>query len=170
MNKIIYVFLSAFMFLAFNYSPINAQSMQSATVEEAQVLITDGAILVDVREDDELLEISYQADNMMQIPLSELNERINELPTDKKLIMACRSGNRSAKAIKILQANGYEDLVNLEGGIKSWQAKGYAVVVDGVAPAAKACCANSGKGGGEKGCSSKKGQKKACCAAKKSKK
>ena len=158
------------MLLSCNYGSLNAQTMESATTEEAQILIAGGAILVDVREDDELVEIAYQVDNMLQIPLSELEERMNELPTDKKLLMACRSGNRSAKAIKILAANGYEDLVNLEGGIKSWQAKGYAVVVDGVAPATKACCANSGKGGGEKGCASKKGQEKACCAAKKNSK
>ncbi len=56
------------------------------------------------------------------IPLQELSQRIGELDDyrDKKVIVYCRSGNRSGKATKILKENGF-DAINLIGGIKSWE-------------------------------------------------
>ena len=56
------------------------------------------------------------------IPLQELSQRIGELDDyrDKKVIVYCRSGNRSGKATKILKENGF-DAINLIGGMKSWE-------------------------------------------------
>ena len=45
---------------------------------------------------------------------------MNEIPKDKKVIVHCRSGVRSANAIHFLEQNGYENLHNLEGGILAW--------------------------------------------------
>ena len=56
------------------------------------------------------------------IPLQEIEQRLSELNDhkDKKIIVYCRSGNRSGKATKILKENGF-DAVNLIGGMNSWE-------------------------------------------------
>ena len=56
------------------------------------------------------------------IPLQEIGQRLNELNDykNKKIIVYCRSGNRSGKATKILRENGF-DAINLIGGMNSWE-------------------------------------------------
>ena len=56
------------------------------------------------------------------IPLQEIGQRLSELNDykNKKIIVYCRSGNRSGKATKILKENGF-DAVNLIGGMNSWE-------------------------------------------------
>ena len=56
------------------------------------------------------------------IPLQEIEQRLSELNDhkDKKIIVYCRSGNRSGKATKILKENGF-DAFNLIGGMNSWE-------------------------------------------------
>tara|TARA_B100000575_G_C22744263_1_gene444749 strand:+ start:261 stop:491 length:231 start_codon:yes stop_codon:yes gene_type:complete len=56
------------------------------------------------------------------IPLQEIGQRLSELNDykDKKIIVYCRSGNRSEKATKILKENGF-DAFNLIGGMNSWE-------------------------------------------------
>lgn len=73
--------------------------------------------LVDVREIDE-----WEAGHIEEaahLPLSELQERIGELPKDEPLIMVCRSGGRSGKACDFLQAHGYS-VTNMKGGMLEW--------------------------------------------------
>lgn len=59
----------------------------------------------------------------VHIPLGELGERAAELPTDRPIIAACRSGARSAKATQLLNARKVET-TNLEGGTQAWHAAG----------------------------------------------
>ena len=56
------------------------------------------------------------------IPLQEIGQRLSELNDykNKKIIVYCRSGNRSGKATKILKENGF-DAVNLIGGMNYWE-------------------------------------------------
>ena len=60
--------------------------------------------------------------NTVCIPLQEIGQRLSELNDykNKKIIVYCRSGNRSGKATKILIENGF-DAVNLIGGMNSWE-------------------------------------------------
>ena len=87
-------------------------------VFEAKKRLEQGDILVDVREQYEFDEVRIPGSIL--IPLSEFAERYKELPKDKKLIMQCRSGARSAKATDLLLENGYQ-AVNMEGGILAWE-------------------------------------------------
>ncbi|RMG78092.1 MAG: rhodanese-like domain-containing protein [Bacteroidetes bacterium] len=162
----------------------HAQEQQPALKEispiRAKLMVRNNdALMVDVREKDEVAALAYDVENIINLPLSELPDRMSELPKDKTLIMACRSGNRSRKAAELLLQNGYTNVINMAGGIKEWQAKGLAVIKDGAAAPKKACCANPNskkcnpdgtcKAGakGEKSCC-KKGAKagKSCCAKK----
>ena len=90
----------------------------------AQQYLEDGALLVDVRELNEVAEIAYDVKNILYIPLSEFEARFSEIPTDADVIMACRSGARSQRATEFLMHNGYSKAVNLLGGIIGWSAKG----------------------------------------------
>ena len=85
----------------------------------------DDVILIDVREQDE-----YDAGHIpgvTLIPLSEMQERFSEIPTDKEVILTCRSGNRSGQVFSFLENQGYDNIHNMAGGIVAWQAAGLAV-------------------------------------------
>jgi NADPH-dependent 2,4-dienoyl-CoA reductase/sulfur reductase-like enzyme/rhodanese-related sulfurtransferase/two-component sensor histidine kinase len=54
------------------------------------------------------------------IPLEDLKRRIDEILTDRKIILTCGTGARAYQAALILQANGFKDVRILEGGIRMW--------------------------------------------------
>lgn len=71
--------------------------------------------VIDVREPDEYRERNIGA---LLIPLATVKDRAGEIPKDKKVVIHCRSGKRSATAIRQLEeAFGYTNLYNLKGGI-----------------------------------------------------
>ena len=76
--------------------------------------------ILDVREPDEVDETMKALDNAVFIPLSELRERVNEVPTNKPVVTLCRSGKRSALAINILKEAGHDKVANIYGGILHW--------------------------------------------------
>lgn len=83
-------------------------------------------LLLDVRTSAEFLQDGRVAQSTL-IPLQELEQRLNELPTDKPIVCICRSGNRSAAACDLLRSRGYE-AINVAGGIRAWKAAGYPTV------------------------------------------
>ena len=93
--------------------------MKTIDVTELKKMINDKEdfSLIDVREENEFE--AYNIDGKL-IPLGEIPSRINEIPKNKKVIVHCRSGVRSANAIHFLEQNGYDNLYNLEGGILAW--------------------------------------------------
>lgn len=107
-----------------------------STVEEidpgtANALVEGGALLLDVRNDDEW-EAGH-APAALHLPLGELSARHTELPTDRRIVVICRSGGRSAKATEALVGAGY-GAVNLAGGMQAWAALGLPCVTDGGDP------------------------------------
>ena len=89
------------------------------------------APLLDVREADEWA--AGHAPTARHLPMSELVERIGELPDDDPLLVVCRSGGRSARVVAYLVGQGYP-AVNVEGGMLAWSAQGRAVVADAGTP------------------------------------
>jgi len=77
----------------------------------------DNLFVLDVREPHE-----YQICNLngTLIPLGELQRRVNELDSSAEMVVHCRSGKRSADAIRFLQTVGFKKLWNLKGGILAW--------------------------------------------------
>jgi sulfur-carrier protein adenylyltransferase/sulfurtransferase len=74
--------------------------------------------LIDVREPYEY-EIA-RIKGARLIPLGELGTRMDELPRQGTLVLQCHSGGRSEHAVRILKDAGFENAVNLEGGIEAW--------------------------------------------------
>ncbi len=79
----------------------------------------DAYTLLDVRRDDELTIAKYP-EPYLHIEMSEIADRLNDIPADKPVVVGCRSGGRSAKIAALLQQRGFENVYNLAGGILSW--------------------------------------------------
>lgn len=94
-------------------------------------LVTEGAVLLDVRTPDEW--DAGHAPAALHLPLDQLGDRHTELPTDRRVVVICRSGGRSARATEALVGAGY-DAVNLAGGMQAWIALGLPCVTDAGAP------------------------------------
>jgi len=86
--------------------------------ELAERLSRDGLVLLDVREPHEL-EISRLPD-AINIPLGTLAARLAELDSAKEMVVFCKSGTRSARALELLASAGFRKVKNLKGGINSW--------------------------------------------------
>jgi adenylyltransferase/sulfurtransferase len=84
-------------------------------------LDNNDVFLLDVREPREW-DISH-IEGATLIPLGELPKRMNELPKDSHIIVQCKSGIRSAKAVNLLRENGFDRVQNLKGGILEWIAR-----------------------------------------------
>lgn len=76
--------------------------------------------LLDVREGYELGICNLASVGARNIPLAALPQELDELSTDEPLIIMCRSGTRSARAVAYLRELGFENAVNLAGGILAW--------------------------------------------------
>ncbi len=73
--------------------------------------------LLDVREPEEVAEWAFPGS--VNIPLGQLGARSDELPTDRPIVVACRSGARSASATEALTRGGWS-AQNLAGGAIAW--------------------------------------------------
>lgn len=82
--------------------------------KDVRGLVENGACIIDVREKDEY-ELSHIV-GAKNIPLSELRQRINEIPKDEPVYLHCRSAQRSYNAIRALQHLGFENVYNVSGG------------------------------------------------------
>lgn len=76
--------------------------------------------ILDVREADETGENVSGLNNAVTIPLSQLRERVAEVPTDKPVVTLCRSGKRSSLALGILKEAGHDRVANIHGGLLNW--------------------------------------------------
>lgn len=97
-------------------------------VTQARHALTEGAVLVDVREDFEWAE--GHAPEALHIPLRQLPSRVDEVPAHRPVLVICRSGRRSADAASQLAGPLGADLgevANVEGGMIAWERAGFPV-------------------------------------------
>ena len=86
-----------------------------------QVWVKRGAILVDVREQNEVEQLAFDVPSIVNIPLSEFEIRY------KELVIVCRSGSRSLRAAGFLINQGFDPakVVNMKHGIIRWVQRGF---------------------------------------------
>lgn len=94
------------------------------TARAARTLLESGAMLLDVREPAEWE--AEHAPGAVLMPMGDVKARRDELPADRRIVVVCRSGGRSAAVTQSLQAWGF-DAVNLAGGMCAWAAAGLPV-------------------------------------------
>lgn len=81
--------------------------------------------LLDIRSDREVLRgVLPQAEHL---PMHELPLRMDELSTDQELVLYCLSGARSYHACTYLAQQGFDNVVNLRGGIIDWARNGFSL-------------------------------------------
>ncbi|MBL55627.1 MAG: NADH oxidase [Flavobacteriales bacterium] len=94
--------------------------MKEVSVDELKEMLDNGEDfqLVDVREPNEFEICSLGGD---EIPMSQIMTRYTEISKEKKVVVHCKSGRRSANVIQALEQHfGYQNLYNLDGGILEW--------------------------------------------------
>jgi rhodanese-related sulfurtransferase len=99
--------------------------LPEVSAAEAAALVDEGALLLDVREDDE-----WQAGHAPQathMAMSRLNTEHGQLPAGRRIVCVCHVGARSAIVAEALRNAGW-DAVNLAGGMDAWAAAGLPVV------------------------------------------
>tara|TARA_B100000401_G_scaffold180364_1_gene121231 strand:- start:21 stop:341 length:321 start_codon:yes stop_codon:yes gene_type:complete len=75
-------------------------------------------MLLDVRNIQEVL--FSKINGSIHIPMNEIMNRINELDSNKEIIIQCKSGKRSARVCEYLMTQNYKNVKNLIGGIIAW--------------------------------------------------
>jgi len=99
---------------------------------EAVALVADGTYLIDVREQSEW--DAGHAPQAVLLPLSELADRLDEVPTDRDVLVVCHAGMRSMRASAALRRSGRR-AVNVEGGMLAWRDADGELVSETGAPA-----------------------------------
>ena len=101
-------------------APSASQEVRAITVEQLKERLDrgDDLVVLDVREPHEVDIVRIEGTTV--IPLGELPKRLDELDRTRDLVVHCKVGGRSAKAVGILQEHGFDRAVNLTGGILAW--------------------------------------------------
>jgi rhodanese-related sulfurtransferase len=95
-------------------------SVQQISMDEAmKVWRNKEIVFIDVRTPEEYKQ--GHVPGAILIPLSELESRRNEVARDKKVLLICRSGARSAQANLILQKYGFTNTFSVNGGMLEWR-------------------------------------------------
>lgn len=92
--------------------------MDPKTVYESRAEVQ----LVDVREDDEWA--AGRIDSALHIPMSDLPGRLEQIDSNRTVVVICRVGQRSAAVAEYLNRSGYT-AHNLDGGLQRWTAAGF---------------------------------------------
>lgn len=92
--------------------------------------VKNGALLVDVREVDEVAQLAYDVPNIINIPLTVFEENFTKIPKDRDVVLVCKSGVRSLRAAGFLVNHGYDKVVNMKHGMIRWVQKGFPTIGD----------------------------------------
>ena len=112
-------------------SRVSLDPAHHVTAEEFQRLASDpNALLLDVREPAEFTRGHLPEARLL--PLRTVLDEGPELPRDRRLLLSCRSGRRTQRAMHMLRSMGFDDVYGLRGGILAWRAEGLPVAVEEV--------------------------------------
>ena len=82
-------------------------------------------LVLDVRAPSEVED--GHIEGSLNVPLNHLEERLDEIPRDRPLVVTCASGYRSSIAVSILERHGRSDVTDLVGGMGAWEASRLAI-------------------------------------------
>jgi rhodanese-related sulfurtransferase len=116
-------------FILLNANATKAQLPDLVSVSQAAGLRDQGAFILDVRQPEEWAQ--FHIPGAILVPLGDLPARLNEVPRDKKVVVYCRTGVRSAQGRDILRHAGFPQVTSLDGGITQWQAQGQPIATGG---------------------------------------
>lgn len=103
---------------------LSNETMESITTTELRALLSKGdfnGLLIDVREPDEYQVAHIEGSRL--IPLATLGGELESLPRDRDILIHCKAGGRSARAVKLLLDHGFSRVKNVAGGMDVWLAE-----------------------------------------------
>jgi rhodanese-related sulfurtransferase len=100
----------------------------NVTVDEVKSLIESkpDLVILDVRTPSEYEDGHIK--DAINIPVDELEGRLGELDPGDELLVYCRTGNRSTRAVRLLEENGFTKILHMDGGVVAWGEAGYSLV------------------------------------------
>lgn len=93
----------------------DARPYREVPTPDYESVVDESTQLVDVRQPDEVAGGTLPG--FVNIPLDQLQQRVDELDPARRVVLLCRSGNRSGSAAQFLTLSGFDDVVNLSGGM-----------------------------------------------------
>jgi rhodanese-related sulfurtransferase len=90
----------------------------SPTSLQPMLACEDAPLLLDVREPWELRLAAVNG--VLNIPMAQIPDRLDELGQDRKIVVMCHTGARSYQVAAFLIQNGFGSVMNLAGGIAAW--------------------------------------------------
>ena len=81
----------------------------------------ESVLLVDVREPFERAISDLPEVGQLRIPMKEIPHQMGRIPQDQTVVLYCRSGARSGNVALFLKAQGWDDVINLKGGVLAWR-------------------------------------------------
>ena len=116
--RLLLVVLLAAMLAGCGQSPAGA-GVDISVDEALRLWQNKEAIIIDVRTPGEYRD--GHIPGVVNIPLDELEKRIGEIPKDKKVVLICRTGSRSAQGTRLLRSKGFNNVYNSTGGMSTWK-------------------------------------------------
>ncbi|MBE9044951.1 rhodanese-like domain-containing protein [Pleurocapsales cyanobacterium LEGE 10410] len=110
----------------------NRQLQEIDAVTLNKWLKSDRALLIDVREPGEFAAEYIPGAKLMS--LSDFDHHRIPKDPNKRIVLQCQSGNRSAQAAQKMFAAGFTEVFHLQGGLPTWKAAGYSTIVNQNAP------------------------------------
>jgi rhodanese-related sulfurtransferase len=78
----------------------------------------DDVAIIDVRTPQEFA--AGRVPGSVNIPIDQLALRVDEIPTDRPVVLTCRSGRRSGNGVDLLEDDGFTNVSHMEGGMRAW--------------------------------------------------
>lgn len=105
-----------------NYQSFQIPGVQHISPREAYAALLSGdALLIDVREELEVISSSVDVENSFWFPMSSIVERYHQIPADRSILVICTHGERSVKIVNLLTVQGFTSVYNVDGGILQWE-------------------------------------------------
>src|SRR3989339_310061 len=100
------------------------------------------AVLIDVRESNEVDIECIPLDNVIYHPMSTIMDHLSSISKDQNIILMCPGGVRSTKVANLLNIQGYPNVANLDGGFKLWKSMG--LPFESILPSEDGCSGGCG--------------------------
>lgn len=129
MNRITNTLLPLFLIVSFAFSCGKSTQDKSSLVSPQELSeVQDEIVLIDVRTPQEYQQGHIENSMNINIAGDSFKEEVQKLDKDQPVYVYCKVGGRSAKAASMLKEMGFEEVYDLEGGIRNWESSGMEIV------------------------------------------
>lgn len=119
------IFIAGLFAMAFAFTAYAAQSLQTISVAESNILINENKtnpdfVVLDVRTPGEYAQGHLKQSKLMNFRGENFEEELGKLDKSKTYLIYCRSGGRSGMALKLMEKLEFESVYNMGGGFNDW--------------------------------------------------